>query len=115
MRPKGQGSGAESNGNIVELQPRNAEYNWIMAKLGDEHWQGFLMFEYCEVGVGNMHNVTGGYRAAVDDLEASGMLEGGKWELVMAGEIFVYESDSCSSAVDEGMGGNRLVAEGDIA
>jgi len=67
------------------------------------------------VGVGNMRNVTGGYRAAVDDLEASRILEGCKRELVMAGEIFVYESDSCSSAVNEGVGSNGLVAEGDIA
>ena len=70
-RPEGQSAGAETNGNIVELQPRNAEYNRVVTQLGDEHRQGLLMFEYCEVGVGNMCNVTGGYRAAVDDLEAS--------------------------------------------
>jgi len=37
------------------------------------------------------------------------------WELVMPCNIFVYESDSCSSAVNEGMGGNSPVAKGDIA
>ena len=67
------------------------------------------------MGVGNMGNVPGGYRAAVDDLEASWILKGCKWESVMACEIFVYESDSCSSAVDKGVGGNGPVAEGDIA
>jgi len=40
------------------------------------------VFEYCEVGVGNMRNVAGGYWVAVDDLEASRILEGRKWELV---------------------------------
>jgi len=73
------------------------------------------MFEYCEVCVGNVRNVAGGYWAAVDDLKASWILKGCKWELVMACEIFVYESDSRSSAVDKGVGGNSPVAEGDIA
>jgi len=59
------------------------------------------MLEYCEVGVGNVRNVAGGYRAAVDDLKASGILKGCKWELVMACKVFVYESDSSSSAVDD--------------
>ena len=61
------------------------------------------MLEYCEVGVGNVRNVAGGYRAAVDDLNASGILKGHKRELVMACEVFVYESDSSSSTVDEGV------------
>ena len=99
----------------MELQPQNAEHNRVVAKLGDKHRQGLLMFEYCEVGVGNMRDVAAGYRAAVDDLKASGILEGCKWGLVMACEVFVYESDSCSSAVNEGMGGNSPVAEGDTA
>ena len=86
-----------------------------MAELGDEHRQGLLVFEYCEVGVGNMSDVAGGYRVAVDDLKASGVQEGCKQELVMACEVFVYESDSSSSAVDEGMGGNGPVTEGDFA
>jgi hypothetical protein len=73
------------------------------------------MFEYCEVGVGNMRDVARGYRAAIDDLKASWILKGCKWKLVMACEVFVYESDSRSSAVDKGMGGNSPVAEGDIA
>ena len=67
------------------------------------------------MGVGNMGNVPRGYRAAVDDLKASWILKGCKWELVMVCEIFVYKSDSHSSAVDKGMGGNSPVAEGDIA
>ena len=73
------------------------------------------MLEYCEVGVGNVRNVAGGYRAAVDDLKAPGILKGCKWELVMACKVFVYESDSSSSAVDEGVGGNGPVTEGDFA
>jgi len=73
------------------------------------------MHEYCEVGVGNMRNVAGGYRAAVDDLKASGILKGCKRELVMVCEVFVYESDSSSSAVDDGVGGNGPVTEGDFA
>ena len=89
LRSEGQGSRAKTNGHIVELQPRNAEHHRVVAKLGDEHWQGLLMFKYYEVGVGNMRDVAGGYRAAVDDLEASGILEGCEWELVMAGEILV--------------------------
>jgi len=115
LRSEGQGPGAKTNGDIVELQQRNAEYKRIVAELCDEHRQGLLMFEYCKVSVGNVRNVAGGYWAAVDDLEASWILKGCKWELVMACEIFVYESDSCSSAVDKGMGGNNPVAEGDIA
>ena len=86
-----------------------------MAELGDKHRQGRLVFEYCEVGVGNVRDVARGYQAAVDDLKASGVLEGYKQELVMACEVFVYESDSSSSAVDEGMGGNGPVTEGDFA
>ena len=74
LRPGGQGSGAKTNGHIVELQPQNAEHNRVVANLGDEHRQRLLMFEYCEVGVANMRDVAGGYRAAVDDLEASGVL-----------------------------------------
>ena len=115
LRSEGQGLGAKTNGHIVELQPQNAKHHRVVAKLGDEHRQGLLMFKYCEVGVGNMRDVAGGYRAAVDDLKASGILEGCECELVMAGEILVYESDSCSSAVDEGVVGNSPVAEGDIA
>ena len=115
LRPEGQGLGAKTNGDIVELQPRNAKYNWIVAELCDEHRQGLLMFEYCEVSVGNVRNITRGYRVAVDDLEASWILKGWKWESVMAYEIFIYESDSRSSAVDKGVGGNGPVAEGDIA
>jgi len=67
------------------------------------------------MGVGDMGNVPGGYRATVNDLKASGVLEGCEWELVMVGKIFVDESDSRSSVVDEGVGGNSPVAEGDIA
>ena len=52
------------------------------------------MLEYCEVGVGNVRNVAEGYRAAVDDLKASGILKGCERELVMVCEVFVYESDS---------------------
>jgi len=37
------------------------------------------------------------------------------WELVMPCNIFIYKSDSCSFAVNECMGGNSPVAEGDIA
>jgi len=73
------------------------------------------MLEYCDVGVGNVRNVAGGYRAAVDDLKASGILKGCKRELVMACEVFVYESESSSSAVDEGVGGNGPLTEGDFA
>jgi len=115
LRPESQGSGTKTNGNIVELQPRDAYHNWVVAKLWDEHRQGFLMLEYCEVGVGNVRNVARGYRAAVDDLKASGVLKGCKQELVMACEVFVYESDSSSSAVDEGVRGNGPVTEGDFA
>jgi len=115
LRSEGQGSEAKAIGNIVELQPRDAEHNRIVAALCDEHRQGLLMFEYGEVGVGNVHNVAAGYRAAVDDLQASGILKGCKWELVMACEVFVYKSDSSSSAVDEGMGGNGPVTKGDFA
>jgi len=34
------------------------------------------MLEYCEVGVGNVRNLAGGYWAAADDLKASGRLKG---------------------------------------
>ena len=67
------------------------------------------------MGVGDMGNVPRGYRVAINDLEASGVLEGCEWELVMVGKIFVDKSDSRSSAVNEGMDGNSPVAEGDIA
>jgi len=67
------------------------------------------------MGVGDMGNVPRGYQAAVNDLKISWVPKGCKWELVMACKIFVYESDSRSSAVDKGMGGNSPVAEGDIA
>jgi len=73
------------------------------------------MLEYCEVGVGNVHNVAGGYRAAVYDLKASGILKGCKRELAMACDVFVYDSNSSSSTVDEGVGGNGPVTEGDFA
>jgi len=52
---------------------------------------------------------------AINNLEASGILKGCEWELVMACEVFVYKSDSSSSAVNEGMGGNGPVTEGDFA
>jgi hypothetical protein len=52
---------------------------------------------------------------AIDDFEASGILEGCEWELVMAGKVFIYKSTSCSSTVNEGISGNGLGAEGDIA
>jgi len=45
----------------------------------------------------------------------SGIPEGCMWELVMLCNIFIYKSDSCSFAVNECMGGNSPVAEGDIA
>ena len=99
----------------MELQPQDAQYNGVVTKLGNEHRQGLLVFEYCEMGVGDMCNIPGGYRAAVDNLEASRVLERCEWEFVMAGEVFVYESDSCGSAVNEGVGSNSFVAEGNLA
>ena len=56
LRPKGQGSEAKANDDIVELQPWDAKNNRVVAELHDEHRQCFLVFEYCEVGVGNMCN-----------------------------------------------------------
>jgi hypothetical protein len=67
------------------------------------------------MGVGDMCNVPRGYRAAINDLEASRILEWREGELVMAGKVFVYECDSGGSAVDQGMSSNGLVAEGNIA
>jgi len=61
-----------------------------------------------------MDNVLRGYQVAFDGVETSGILEGYECELVMAGEIFVYESDSHSSAVDKGMDGNIPIANIDI-
>ena len=115
LQTKGQRSRAKTNGNIVEFQPRDAEHNRVVAELCDEHRQGLLVLKYCKAGVGNMGNVTRRYWAAVDDLEASGILKGCKRELVMACEVFVYKSDSSGSAVDEGMGGNGPVIKGDFA
>ena len=44
-------------GKIVEFQPWDAKHHWVVAELCNEHRQGRLMFEYYEVGVGNMCNV----------------------------------------------------------
>jgi len=57
LQPEGQGSGAKMYGKIVEFQPWDAKHHWVVAELCNEHRQGRLMFEYYEVGVGNMCNV----------------------------------------------------------
>ena len=36
LGPKCEGTGAEPNGHIVELQPRDAQYNRVVTKLCDE-------------------------------------------------------------------------------
>jgi len=67
------------------------------------------------VGVGDMRNVSGRYRAAIDDLKASRILEWCEGELVMAGKVLVHDSDSRGFAVNQRVCSNGLVAEGNIA
>ena len=44
LRSEGQGARAEANGDIVEFHPWDAEYDWVVDKLGHEHGELFLVF-----------------------------------------------------------------------
>jgi len=67
------------------------------------------------VGVGNVGDITGGNRAAIDDFKASRVLEGCEGYFVMTGKVFIYKSDSGSSTVNQGVSSNGLIAERKVA
>ena len=81
---------AKVDGDVMELQPWQAEDNGVCSKLGDKHGEVLILVvldgeaDACKVG-----NCARFNRSSVDNLNISGDFQDMEWELVMAGKGFV--------------------------
>ena len=59
LRPEGQGAGAKTYCDIMEFHLGDTEYDWVVAELGYEHGELFLVFADRQGDVGGVGDVSG--------------------------------------------------------
>jgi hypothetical protein len=88
----------------VAAEPGNAEDDGVKTDAADVEGAGFLVGADTEGGRGGMSDRTGGYGAAVDDMEWAGDGSWSEAKFVLGDEPVVYKERICSG-VNEGLRG----------
>ena len=80
-----------------------------MIELGDEHGQTLHVLVDRELDLGHVGNIVGFDESFIDDLERTRFLELEHRKTVTARKVFVYESVSRRSIVNEGIRTNFII------
>jgi len=95
------------DGGVVAAKPGNAEDDGVIADTADIEGAGFLVGADTEGSRNSMGDRTGGYRAAIDDMEwaGDGFLDEGKF--VLGDKSVIYKERICAG-VNKSLGGYGL-------
>jgi hypothetical protein len=99
------------NGGIVAAEPGDAEDDGVVADTADVEGAGLLVGNDAEGGRDGVGDRTGGYGAAIDDMEWAGDRFLDEVESVLGDESVVYK-EGIRAGVDESLGGYGLGVEG---
>jgi hypothetical protein len=101
------GIGAETDGDIVHCQPRDAQYNGVL-KFCDKEGKHFGVILDGRGEASNVRDVSRGDRATINYVNLAGSPESGGGDVMLADKVLVYKRYSSSTAIYKGRSGNRL-------
>ena len=91
----------------MAAEPGNAEHDGVVTDTADVEGAGFLVGADTESSRDGVSDRTGGYRAAIDDMEWAGNGFLGEVELVLGDKSVIYKERVCAG-VNESLGGYGL-------